>query len=1252
MNKSTWKKITIALMSVVVFATTYALILPAITKETTTFCGKEEHNHDEDCYVEKLICTLTEEEIAHEHVETCYETETTLVCDLEEYAGHTHTDECKQVEEILVCEIVEDENHAHSEECYITQESYICNEEETEGHTHTDACYEEQTNCVCTKETDIVAHKHVDGCYEKAFVCEVQEHTHEDICYSDKTADLEQAADWERTLPTELSGVWADDLIAVAESQLGYTESTQNFIVNADGKRQGYTRYGEWYGDSYGHWCAMFISFCMNYAEIPEDEIPYEASCQRWIEELSKEKYNLYKENREYIPEKGDLIFFNTDNVSDSDHVGIVVEYIAGTENEAAQIKTIEGNSGNKVEYNTYYTDDTSIMGFGILPEEPQPEAEEPVQEEEVQPEETQPEEEEPVQEELQPEEEESVQEDEVQQEESQTEDSEEEVPGGMIGSAPVFLAEDADPNIGDKYHAPDWLYYQFSTHKLDNSGVCTFMLVPTDIYKNGNWEPNIKEWSAKANANYVVAYCADSQTYSGSDGVNYTTYELNDSRFTSKEQKDTLAGIIGHAYPFLTADEMKAQLAAAYSAGEIRVNVTDCTESEFIAAAQWAIWDTTNAAGTVSGASGASLSSRRDEWNPLKKIGHTNNTEINSHVKAIRDWLIKQRMPEPLAVADYTYTVTPNGENYDLEITIKLNRAILDREEAQTQLKVGKKYSDVKVLSTGTEEFTLEMEGLTEAEIAQAYVQLALNGQDIKTYFYDAANHQDLIGGVWANFYSDLSFDVGVETIDVSVTKKWTTEVGANSVQVQLLANGVPRGDKISLSAANDWTYTWESLPKYDLNNKEIKYTVQEDAVSGYHSSIQQVDGTASKVNVWQEADKFENGGKYLFQSRSGVLTEHKHNGNDSFTWATVNLSDASATPKASIWTASSIGNNNTSASLKNSSTNHYLGVNNSLFRPRSSATTIYFKNGYLSYKSGYSTYYFGSLNTDNYGTRKDSTDNAVVFTMYKLTEVELPPSDINYLITNTKVESTVDVQVNKVWEGRRDGKYPESVQVRLLQDGNPYSELVELNAQNNWSYSWTSLPYKIGDKTISYSIEEVQVPGYTTTMEQSETASGFEFTLTNTWEPEYGAVALQKVDADDVTELLAGAKFELYLGDELVKTLELGESGEITIEGLEIGETYSLVEVEAPAGYNRLKEQISFTVVKAEAVNAVTVSEGTDWVQTEEGETPVLRVKNQEAFSLPDTGGIGDNGVRILGVLLFLGAICILNKRKREGV
>lgn len=94
-------RILFALACIVVFATTYALILPAITMEKEV-CGIEEHTHTESCYEvteavqeQKLIC-VKEESDDHQHTAECYETvtipeEKSLVCGKTE---HTHTIDC------------------------------------------------------------------------------------------------------------------------------------------------------------------------------------------------------------------------------------------------------------------------------------------------------------------------------------------------------------------------------------------------------------------------------------------------------------------------------------------------------------------------------------------------------------------------------------------------------------------------------------------------------------------------------------------------------------------------------------------------------------------------------------------------------------------------------------------------------------------------------------------------------------------------------------------------------------------------------------------------------------------------------------------------------------------------------------------------------------------------------------------------------------------------------------------------------
>lgn len=122
-----------------------------------------------------------------------------------------------------------------------------------EEHTHTAECMVRTLNC--TRE-----HEHTDDCYLVTYRCGLEEHTHTALCYANAAADVETAAEWEATLPTR-TGNAGDDMAAIARSQVGYAESVQNFVLNDDGTRRGYTRYGAWYGNPHGNWSAMFVSF-------------------------------------------------------------------------------------------------------------------------------------------------------------------------------------------------------------------------------------------------------------------------------------------------------------------------------------------------------------------------------------------------------------------------------------------------------------------------------------------------------------------------------------------------------------------------------------------------------------------------------------------------------------------------------------------------------------------------------------------------------------------------------------------------------------------------------------------------------------------------------------------------------------------------------------------------------------------------------------------------------------------------------
>ena len=348
-GRSIWRKFVRVLAGGVVFCTTYALILPAITMEEDIFCGIEEHVHTEECYVQcydasELVCSSEEFEL-HEHDESCYALAEESDVELED-ADIAELGE-------LICTTAEVSEHVHDDDCFETVEPPLtCELEESEEHTHDFLCY---------------------GTWE--LVCSAQAHEHTLQCFSDPEADAEDEEIWEQTLANaELTGVWADDVLAVAESQLGYAESTRNYIVLEDETTRGYTRYGHWYGDPYGDWNAMFASFCVHYAGA--EDMPVNADSAAWVAELSEPEVNLFRLAGGYEPKPGDLIFFDqeVDGVFDglADRVGIVAELIPATQLDPAKIEVIEGDVLDCVDYVTYDADSVEIYGYGSIPEAPQ----------------------------------------------------------------------------------------------------------------------------------------------------------------------------------------------------------------------------------------------------------------------------------------------------------------------------------------------------------------------------------------------------------------------------------------------------------------------------------------------------------------------------------------------------------------------------------------------------------------------------------------------------------------------------------------------------------------------------------------------------------------------------------------------------------------------------------------------------------------------------------------------------------------
>ena len=208
-RKKRWYRVVTCLAAVVVFCTTYALILPAITLEKK--CEIPEHTHTEACYTKvatqekrNLACGVDADTVIHHHDSSCYDENGNLWCLLPEVSAHVHGEDCYTVPTIepphvhtaecyarergeLICTESTEPVHLHTEECYSESRNLTCGQEESSGHSHGEGCYDESGELICTLE-ESAGHCHDDACYTitretSCGMAEEPAHQHSDECY-------------------------------------------------------------------------------------------------------------------------------------------------------------------------------------------------------------------------------------------------------------------------------------------------------------------------------------------------------------------------------------------------------------------------------------------------------------------------------------------------------------------------------------------------------------------------------------------------------------------------------------------------------------------------------------------------------------------------------------------------------------------------------------------------------------------------------------------------------------------------------------------------------------------------------------------------------------------------------------------------------------------------------------------------------------------------------------------------------------
>lgn len=264
---------------------------------------------------------------------------------------HTHTDAC--YETVRIC------GFSDSPATEDTGASEQAAPEPAEPEAAESGTVEPESDESEAESAEIEAHVHTEECYRTYVICGKTEHTHTIDCYADASADVETRLDWQTMAQSLVRGELAADLVRIAESQIGYSESERNFVVNDRGERCGYTRYGDWYGDPYGDWSAMFVSFCLHYAGSPTEDTPYNsgtaAMAEAWL------RAGRFADADGYTPQAGDLIFLMNPEAT----VGIVCD-VYGTQLSIVQ-GDVQGTVCGTVCRKSLSTDDPTIFGYGML---------------------------------------------------------------------------------------------------------------------------------------------------------------------------------------------------------------------------------------------------------------------------------------------------------------------------------------------------------------------------------------------------------------------------------------------------------------------------------------------------------------------------------------------------------------------------------------------------------------------------------------------------------------------------------------------------------------------------------------------------------------------------------------------------------------------------------------------------------------------------------------------------------------------
>ena len=307
--------------------------------------------------------------------------------------------------------------------------------------------------------------------------------------------------------------------------------------------------------------------------------------------------------------------------------------------------------------------------------------------------------------------------------------------------------------------------------------------------------------------------------------------------------------------------------------------------------------------------------------------------------------------------------------------------------------------------------------------------------------------------------------------TINISGGKHWDDANNQDgkrpgSITIRLYADGTELTDKVqTVTAADNWEWTFTNLPKY-ANGTEINYTITEDAVADYTTSVRGYNVTNT----------------YTPEVVRVVIRK---------VWDDENNQDGKRPTELKVDLKKKVGNS--------------WNAPNELVQ----TITLNEGNGWIMAIENLPKYADGKEILYNWSEHTAGLEEKGYYFDSIVTEGEITT------LTNIYAPGKVSASVKKVWNdgGNQDGIRPETLRVNLLKNGQATDQFVILSEENRWSATLDNLDEYTDGTLNEYTWSEELPNGYTvtvsdpdemgiTTLANTHTPATIKASVEKTWE------------------------------------------------------------------------------------------------------------------------------------------------------